>query len=97
MPGVLPCDSNGLSRGTPSKKSRLSLKFFQKRETKRALDFTESQENEQKPSEYVCSEMYVRVYYAISYDNISLLWVFHFISMIVSYKGFWKIQNFINT
>nr|XP_056701264.1 ubiquitin carboxyl-terminal hydrolase 1 [Euleptes europaea] len=57
MPGVLPCDSNGLSRDTPSKKSRLSLKFFQKRETKRALDFTESQENEQKPSEYVCSDI----------------------------------------
>ncbi|KAL8178548.1 UNVERIFIED_CONTAM: universal stress protein [Gekko kuhli] len=57
MPGVLPCDSNGLSRGTQSKKSRLSLKFFQKRETKRALDFSESQENEQKPSEYVYSEI----------------------------------------
>ncbi|XP_077189627.1 ubiquitin carboxyl-terminal hydrolase 1 isoform X1 [Paroedura picta] len=57
MPGVLPYDSNELSRGTPSKKSRLSLKFFHKRETKRALDFTESQENEQKPSEYVCSEI----------------------------------------
>ncbi|XP_060087903.1 ubiquitin carboxyl-terminal hydrolase 1 isoform X2 [Heteronotia binoei] len=57
MPGVLPCDSNGLSRGTPSKKSRLSLKFFQKRETKRALDFMESHENEQKPSESLCSEI----------------------------------------
>ncbi|XP_054836247.1 ubiquitin carboxyl-terminal hydrolase 1 [Eublepharis macularius] len=57
MPGVLPCDSNGLSRETPSKKSRLSLKFFQKRETKRALDFTESQENEDKSSENVCSEI----------------------------------------
>ncbi|XP_066482218.1 ubiquitin carboxyl-terminal hydrolase 1 isoform X1 [Tiliqua scincoides] len=57
MPGVLPSDSNGLSRGTPSKKSRLSLKLFQKRETKRALDFTDSQENEQKASEYECSEI----------------------------------------
>nr|XP_020663411.1 ubiquitin carboxyl-terminal hydrolase 1 [Pogona vitticeps] len=57
MPGVLPVDSNGLSRGTPTKKSRLSLKFFQKRETKRALDFAEVPENEQKTSEYVCSEI----------------------------------------
>ncbi|XP_053102687.1 ubiquitin carboxyl-terminal hydrolase 1 [Hemicordylus capensis] len=57
MPGVLPSDSNGLPRSTPSKKSRLSLKFFQKRETKRALDFTDSEENEQKTSEYECSEI----------------------------------------
>lgn len=57
MPGVLPSDSNGLSRGTPSKRSRLSLKLFQKRETKRALDFTESQENEHRSSEYECSEI----------------------------------------
>ncbi|XP_001380891.2 ubiquitin carboxyl-terminal hydrolase 1 [Monodelphis domestica] len=41
MPGVLPSESHGLlaARGSP-KKSRLSLKFFQKKETKRALDFT---------------------------------------------------------
>ncbi|KAJ7332647.1 hypothetical protein JRQ81_014827 [Phrynocephalus forsythii] len=57
MPGVLPADSNGLSKGTPTKKSRLSLKFFQKRETKRALDFAEVPENEQKASEYECSEI----------------------------------------
>ncbi|XP_062994147.1 ubiquitin carboxyl-terminal hydrolase 1 [Elgaria multicarinata webbii] len=57
MPGVLPSDSNGLSRNTPTKKSRLSLKFFQKRETKRALDFAETPENEQKSSEYECSEI----------------------------------------
>lgn len=48
MPGVIPSESNGLSRGSPSKKNRLSLKFFQKKETKRALDFTDSQENEEK-------------------------------------------------
>ena len=59
MPGVIPSESNGLSRGSPSKKNRLSLKFFQKKETKRALDFTESQENEEKNSEYKGSEMYV--------------------------------------
>ncbi|XP_007522584.1 ubiquitin carboxyl-terminal hydrolase 1 [Erinaceus europaeus] len=51
MPGVIPSESNGLSRGSPSKKNRLSLKFFQKKETKRALDFTDSQENEEKASE----------------------------------------------
>ncbi|KAM9129237.1 ubiquitin carboxyl-terminal hydrolase 1 [Pangshura tecta] len=52
MPGVLPTDAAGLLRGSPSKKNRLSLKLFQKKETKRALDFTDSQENEQKSSEY---------------------------------------------
>uniref|UniRef100_A0A8D0DY15 Ubiquitin carboxyl-terminal hydrolase n=1 Tax=Salvator merianae TaxID=96440 RepID=A0A8D0DY15_SALMN len=57
MPGVLPSDSNGISRGTPTKKSRLSLRFFQKRETKRALDFTESPENEQKTSDYENTEI----------------------------------------
>ncbi|XP_002750949.1 ubiquitin carboxyl-terminal hydrolase 1 [Callithrix jacchus] len=57
MPGVIPSESNGLSRGSPSKKNRLSLKFFQKKETKRALDFTNSQENEEKVSEYRASEI----------------------------------------
>ncbi|XP_053893388.1 ubiquitin carboxyl-terminal hydrolase 1 [Malaclemys terrapin pileata] len=57
MPGVLPTDATGLLRGSPSKKNRLSLKLFQKKETKRALDFTESQENEQKSSEYRGSEI----------------------------------------
>lgn len=56
MPGVIPSESNGLSRGSPSKKNRLSLKFFQKKETKRALDFTDSQENEEK-AEYRGSEI----------------------------------------
>lgn len=57
MPGVIPSESNGLARGSPSKKNRLSLKFFQKKETKRALDFTDSQENEEKASEYRGSEI----------------------------------------
>ncbi|XP_006862541.1 PREDICTED: ubiquitin carboxyl-terminal hydrolase 1 [Chrysochloris asiatica] len=58
MPGVIPSENNGLSRGgSPSKKNRLSLKFFQKKETKRALDFTEPQENEEKVSEYSGSEI----------------------------------------
>lgn len=71
MPGVIPNESNGLSRGSPSKKNRLSLKFFQKKETKRALDFTDSQENEEKASEYRGSEMYVYLKY------ISVLLKFH--------------------
>lgn len=33
------------------------MKFFQKKETKRALDFTDSQENEEKASEYRGSEI----------------------------------------
>lgn len=66
MPGVIPTESNGLSRGSPSKKNRLSLKFFQKKETKRALDFTESQENEEKASEYRGSEMYVSYFKSVS-------------------------------
>ena len=57
MPGVIPSESNGLSRGSPSKKNRLSLKFFQKKETKTALDFTDTQENEEKTSEYKGSEI----------------------------------------
>uniref|UniRef100_A0A667GU22 Ubiquitin carboxyl-terminal hydrolase n=1 Tax=Lynx canadensis TaxID=61383 RepID=A0A667GU22_LYNCA len=57
MPGVIPSESHGLSKGSPSKKNRLSLKFFQKKETKRALDFTDSQENEEKASEYRGSEI----------------------------------------
>ncbi|XP_036349886.2 LOW QUALITY PROTEIN: ubiquitin carboxyl-terminal hydrolase 1-like [Ochotona princeps] len=56
MPGVIPSGSNGLSSGSPSNKNRLSLKFFQKKETKRALDFTDSQESEEKASEYRGSE-----------------------------------------
>ncbi|NXX89617.1 UBP1 hydrolase, partial [Centropus bengalensis] len=48
MPGVLPCDS---ARGSPAKKNRLSLKLFQKKEAKRALDFTESQEDEPRTLE----------------------------------------------
>uniref|UniRef100_A0A8B9F847 Ubiquitin carboxyl-terminal hydrolase n=1 Tax=Amazona collaria TaxID=241587 RepID=A0A8B9F847_9PSIT len=55
MPGVLPSDST--ARGSPSKKNRLSLKLFQKKDTKRALDFTQSQENEQKSSEFRGSEI----------------------------------------
>ncbi|NXY43691.1 UBP1 hydrolase, partial [Ceuthmochares aereus] len=48
MPGVLPSDG---ARGSPAKKNRLSLKLFQKKEAKRALDFAEAQENEPGSSE----------------------------------------------
>ncbi|XP_068546393.1 ubiquitin carboxyl-terminal hydrolase 1 isoform X1 [Anas acuta] len=44
MPGVLPSESGAASRGSPSKRSRLSLKLFQKKEAKRALDFAEPQD-----------------------------------------------------
>ncbi|XP_023650279.2 ubiquitin carboxyl-terminal hydrolase 1 isoform X1 [Paramormyrops kingsleyae] len=37
--------------GSPGKKNRLSLKFFQKKDTKRTLDFSESRAEEQKPLE----------------------------------------------
>ncbi|NXX75846.1 UBP1 hydrolase, partial [Urocolius indicus] len=57
MPGVLPSDGAAPARASPSKKNRLSLKLFQKKEAKRALDFTESQENEQKSSEFRGSEI----------------------------------------
>ncbi|XP_048395905.2 ubiquitin carboxyl-terminal hydrolase 1 [Stegostoma tigrinum] len=49
MPGLVQNESNG--RGSPIKRKRLSLKFFQKKEAKRALDFTEKQESEQSPLE----------------------------------------------
>ncbi|XP_029003827.1 ubiquitin carboxyl-terminal hydrolase 1 [Betta splendens] len=39
--------------GSPIKKSKLSLKFFQKKETKRALDFSEPQADEAKTDETV--------------------------------------------
>ncbi|XP_010870657.1 ubiquitin carboxyl-terminal hydrolase 1 [Esox lucius] len=48
MPG-LQGDGVGTALGSPIKKSKLSLKFFQKKETKRALDFSESQVEELKP------------------------------------------------
>lgn len=54
MPGVLPGDS---ARASPSKKNRLSLKLFQKKEAKRVLDFIEAQENEPKSAEFRGAEM----------------------------------------
>ncbi|KAM4548887.1 ubiquitin carboxyl-terminal hydrolase 1 [Odontesthes bonariensis] len=39
------------AQGSPVKKSKLSLKFFQKKETKRALDFDDLQTHEPKTSE----------------------------------------------
>ncbi|NXO69620.1 UBP1 hydrolase, partial [Phainopepla nitens] len=54
MPGVLPGDS---ARASPSKKNRLSLKLFQKKEAKRVLDFVEAQENEPKGAEFRGAEI----------------------------------------
>lgn len=39
--------------GSPIKKSKLSLKFFQKKETKRVLDFSEPEADEAKSVEPV--------------------------------------------
>lgn len=39
--------------GSPIKKSKLSLKFLQKKDTKRALDFSEPQADEPKTVEPV--------------------------------------------
>ncbi|MBN3302239.1 UBP1 hydrolase, partial [Amia calva] len=49
MPGLVQSDGPGSC--SPLKKSRLSLKFFQKKETKRALDFSEALEEEGNPPE----------------------------------------------
>lgn len=48
MPGVQQQQSDGaaVGVGSPLRKKRLSLKFLQRKETKRALDFTEPQAEE---------------------------------------------------
>ncbi|XP_066520735.1 ubiquitin carboxyl-terminal hydrolase 1 [Hoplias malabaricus] len=49
MPGL---QADGVAvAGSPTKRSRLSLRFFQKRETKRALDFSETQPEEPSAAE----------------------------------------------
>ncbi|KAG7487654.1 hypothetical protein MATL_G00025730 [Megalops atlanticus] len=50
MPG-LQSEGTAAAHGSPVKKNRLSLKFFHKKETKRALDFTDAQPEDQKPIE----------------------------------------------
>ncbi|XP_071342255.1 ubiquitin carboxyl-terminal hydrolase 1 isoform X2 [Trachinotus anak] len=52
MPG-LQGENVSAALGSPIKKSKLSLKFFQKKETKRALDFSEPQADEAKTAEQV--------------------------------------------
>lgn len=52
MPG-LQGESVVAALGSPIKKSKLSLKFFQKKDTKRALDFSEPQADEAKTAEPV--------------------------------------------
>lgn len=51
MPGLQ--GENVAALGSPIKKSKLSLKFLQKKETKRALDFSEPQADEPKTAEPV--------------------------------------------
>lgn len=49
MPGVTQCESQTvLAKASPTRKSRLSLRFFQKKETKRALDFAETPQTEEQ-------------------------------------------------
>ncbi|XP_029939849.1 ubiquitin carboxyl-terminal hydrolase 1 [Salarias fasciatus] len=50
MPG-LQGEHAVVALGCPAKKSKLSLKFFHKKETKRALDFSESQTEESRTSD----------------------------------------------
>ncbi|KAI5614623.1 ubiquitin carboxyl-terminal hydrolase 1 [Silurus asotus] len=50
MPGVQGEVAAGAG-GSPMRRNRLSLKFLQRKETKRALDFTEPQAEEAKPAE----------------------------------------------
>ncbi|XP_026179460.1 ubiquitin carboxyl-terminal hydrolase 1 isoform X2 [Mastacembelus armatus] len=52
MPG-LQSENVVAALGSPIRRSKLSLKFFQKKETKRALDFSEPQADEPKPVESV--------------------------------------------
>lgn len=52
MPG-LQGENVVAAHGSPMKSNRLSLKFFQKKETKRALDFSEPQPDEPKTAEKV--------------------------------------------
>ncbi|KAM4022643.1 ubiquitin carboxyl-terminal hydrolase 1 [Anomaloglossus baeobatrachus] len=49
MPGVTQCESQTvLAKASPTKRSRLSLRFFQKKEIKRALDFAETPQTEEQ-------------------------------------------------
>lgn len=50
MPG-LQGENVVATQGSPTKRSKLSLKFFHKKETKRALDFSETQTEEPKLTE----------------------------------------------
>lgn len=53
MPGLQGEHVVVAAQGSPVKKSKLSLKFFQKKETKRTLDFSEPQPDEVKSAEPV--------------------------------------------
>ncbi|MEE6520649.1 hypothetical protein FKM82_018564 [Ascaphus truei] len=58
MPGVTQCESQTvLAKSSPSKRNRLSLRFFQKKDTKRALDFTETPPTESQKAEGKGSEI----------------------------------------
>lgn len=73
---VLQGESAGAAHGSPMKKNRLSLKFFQKKETKRALDFSEPQAEEPKTephepeSRWVCDTQMVCLVINVFSDSI---------------------------
>ncbi|XP_044157995.1 ubiquitin carboxyl-terminal hydrolase 1 [Bufo gargarizans] len=49
MPAVTQCESQTvLAKASPTRRSRLSLRFFHKKETKRALDFAETPQTEEQ-------------------------------------------------
>ncbi|XP_014915092.1 ubiquitin carboxyl-terminal hydrolase 1-like, partial [Poecilia latipinna] len=50
MSGLL-AENAGTGQGSPVKRNKLSLKFFQKKDTKRALDFSEPQAEDAKTLE----------------------------------------------
>ncbi|XP_073400739.1 ubiquitin carboxyl-terminal hydrolase 1 isoform X2 [Dendrobates tinctorius] len=59
MPGVTQCESQTvLAKSSPTKRSRLSLRFFQKKEAKRALDFAETPQPEEENVEEKETEVY---------------------------------------
>ncbi|XP_038134266.1 ubiquitin carboxyl-terminal hydrolase 1 [Cyprinodon tularosa] len=56
MSGLL-TENTGAGQASPVKRNKLSLKFFQKKETKRALDFSEAQTEEQADSVASCEQV----------------------------------------
>lgn len=65
--------------GSPVRRNKLSLKFLQRKETKRALDFSESQTDEPKAADslepeprWVCVTVLLVVLDSLKYQPLSL-------------------------